>query len=44
MILILAFDNGLDDARVITAQVDEDIGDAIFPKGLEEGERCCVST
>lgn len=42
-LLILAFNNGFDDARVVAAQVDEDIADAIFPQGFEKGERCCVS-
>jgi hypothetical protein len=44
LLLVLALDNGLDDGGMVGAQVDEDVPDASLPKGLEEGERCCVSS
>lgn len=37
-LLVLALDNGFDDAGVIGAEVDEAMGDAGLPEGLEEGK------
>jgi hypothetical protein len=39
----LALDNGFDDGRVVAPEVHKDVGDAILPQSLEEGERCCVA-
>jgi hypothetical protein len=43
LLLILALDDGFDDGGMVRSEIDEDVADAIFPEGLEEGERCCVS-
>lgn len=42
LLLALALDHGLYDARMVRAQIDEAMGDASLPNGLEKGERCCV--
>jgi len=34
--LLLSFSHGLEDARVVRAQVDEAVSDASLPKGLEQ--------
>lgn len=39
LLLVLALDNGLNDGGVVRPEVDEDVTNAIFPKGLEEGKR-----
>jgi hypothetical protein len=43
LLLILALHYGFDDGRVIAAEVDEDVGDAIFPQSLKESKGCCVA-
>ena len=43
LLLILALDDSLYNARVIAAQIDEDVGDAIFPQCLKKGKRCCIT-
>jgi hypothetical protein len=43
LLFILTLDNGFDDGRVVASEVHEDIGYAIFPQGLEEGERSRVT-
>jgi hypothetical protein len=43
LLLILAFDNSLDDGRMVAPEVDKDVRDAILPQSLEEGERSCIA-
>jgi hypothetical protein len=43
-LLVLALDYGFDDGGMVGSEVDEDMANAVFPEGLEEGEGCCVAS
>lgn len=38
----LAFDHSFDDAGMVRPQIDEAMGDASLPNGLEKGKGCSV--
>jgi hypothetical protein len=38
LFLILAFDNGFNNGRMVAPEVHKDVGDAILPQRLEERE------
>jgi hypothetical protein len=42
-LLILTFDDGFNDGRMIAPEVHKDVGDAILPQSLEEGKRCRIA-